>query len=273
METGKNLKKSEIIEQVNDFPSQEEEELVEFEKNQAETDFQALNREHKKREFRKKYSKRALLLVVVVVLLGALLFLFLNSRKNNDNSVAKVATVEIPKDADHAFINDVSGVQEKTEDVTKGNVSAEIAGVSENYRIRDIAVGGGNIVLAATTESLPLKVSDVHSETLMSKDGKKIQLLLSWKTNKLAKSEVGYSSNTKGTEKKIKDDGYGFSHALVLNSLEPSTRYLFTVRVSDRSGNVVNSDTLAVYTGSKPISVFDLISNQMNDIFGWALKK
>ena len=84
---------------------------------------------------------------------------------------------------------------------------------------------------------------------------------------------MGYSKDGAGAETKIKEDGYGFSHALVLNSLEQSTRYLFTVAVNDRSGNNVSSDALAVYTGAKPVSVFELIASQFGDIFGWAMKK
>jgi hypothetical protein len=230
----------------------------------------------KKRIFRKKASKNTGIMLVLLVIIGTVFVMYLKNNKAKQSvSVKQQVQVEIPQDQDHIFINDVSGVSVGNKDDVKttSDDAVEVAGKSENFRIRDIAIGGGNIVLAASNENLPLKVSDVRSETLTSKDGKKTQLLISWKTNKLAKSEIKYSKDGNGLEKNIKEDGYGFSHALAISSLEQSTRYTFAVVVSDRGGSISTSDKLAVYTGTKPVSVIDLISNQLTDIFGWALKK
>jgi hypothetical protein len=250
-----------------------EEDLFGDEINQDELIYQSFQ---KRKTFKKRASKNTSIALVLLIIVGAAIAIYFKTKSAKQSvAVKQQVQIEIPQNQNHVFVNDVSGVSvgEKNDSKITNDESNRLAGKSENFRIRDIAIGGGNIVLAAGSESLPLKVSDVRSETLMSKDGKKTQLLVSWKTNKLAKSEVKYSKDGKGVEKNIKEEGYGFSHALVINSLEQSTRYLFTVVVSDRGGSMAASDKLAVYTGTKPVSVFDLISKQMNEIFGWALKK
>ena len=271
METENEKKQPEVVEYINDFPSKEKENQFELEQKQAEENFQA---SQEKAVRKKKFFKMFRIAFVLLVIVGVGIFAYLRNKNQQAGLNQQKVQVEIPKNQDHVFVNDVSGVNAVVEDVKIASEDLKgIAAKSENYRIRDIAIGGANMVLAAETEKIPLKVSDVRSETLMSKDGKKTQLLISWKTNKLAKSEVGYSKDGNGVERNVKEDGYGFSHALVLNSLEQSTRYLFAVTANDRSGNSVTSDSLAVYTGTKPVSVIELISSQMGEIFGWALKK
>lgn len=268
MEKEKDKNQPEIVGSIDGVP-RDGEDRFERDKNQEETAFQAFQ---KKKTFRKKALKVSGFVFVGIMIITAVGAAYFRNKNTEQGNVARPQMqVEVPQDKD-VFVNDVSGAQEETAIISEDVNKAEVTGVSENYRIRDIAVGGGNVVLAATTEGLALKVSDVHSETLMSKDGKRTQLLLSWKTNKLAKSEVKYAKDGNGMERSIKEDGYGFSHALILNSLEQSTRYLFTVSAVDRSGNAAKSNALAVYTGAKPVSVFDLISAQMGDIFGWAIR-
>lgn len=269
METEKKSRQSKIVEIFSRFFSRKKADFVGVE-NQSEDIYQFLQ---KKKESRKKALKIIGLVVLILMILAAGIAVYFRS-KNADQGVVKqeVAKVEIPENQDHVFVNDVSGVMpvvaEDKEDDTTG-----LAGVSENYRLRDVAIGGSNVVLVGGSENLALKVSDVRSETLMSKDGKELKMLVSWKTNKLAKSEVKYSKNGQGDEKGYREDGYGFSHALVMNKLDPSTRYLFTVHANDRAGNVDVSEQLAVFTGARPVSVFELIASQFGDIFGWAMKK
>jgi len=252
------------------------------EENRVELEFQKLQ---KKKDFRRKGLKIAGIMLVLLATFGALIIVFFKNKNSQEkNMQAEQAQIEIPENQDHAFLNDPKVTTPAIEKESQNspaiseniNISGEekgLDGKSENYQIREIAIGTGNIVLEAVSENLPLEVSDVHSEMLMSKDGKKTQLLLSWKTNKLAKSEVKYSKDGNGSERSIKEDGYGFSHALILNSLEQSARYLFSVKVVDRSGNISSSNVLAVFTGAKPVSVFELIAAQFGDIFGWAMKK
>jgi hypothetical protein len=52
-----------------------------------------------------------------------------------------------------------------------------------------------------------------------------------------------------------------------------ASTYLYTVSVRDRYGNEVTSDSHAVYTGTKVVSLFELIVNALQEVFGWAVKK
>ncbi len=238
----------------------------------AENDFQALQ---EKTISRKKMLHFFSIVFVILMMIAASVAVYFRDKNSNQAAAAieqAASQTAAVSNQNTAIVNDVTGVSAVDTVVESENELRGIAGKSESYFIRDISIGGGNIVLAADDEALPLKVTDVHSDTLMTKDGKKSEVVISWKTNKLAKSTVKYAKDAAGSEKSIKEDGYGFAHAFAVNNLEQSTRYLFTVVAVDRSGNSVTSGQLAVFTGTKPISVIDLISAQMGDIFGWALK-
>lgn len=270
MEQDKNKKQSEVVEYINDFPTEQELAQIELEKKQEESRLAMINKRYEKRVALKNKFKKIALIFVVVASIGAAIFLLFSNYKNKtQNAVVKKASVIIPENTDHVFVNDTQGVllPEEAVDETRG-----LVGRSENFQVKDLVFGGETMVVAGESENLPIKISDVRSEALMSKDGKEVKMLVSWKTNKLAKSSVRYRKDTLNLETVLKEGGYGFSHALILAKLEPSTRFLFTVEASDRQGKSESSETFAIFTGSKPVSVFDLISGEINKMFGWAIK-
>ncbi len=259
-------KKLEIIESINDFP-EEPESNFDAAQNQFNEEIDLIN---------KKAKRKIIIILIIIILLVVLMTitatLFAYNRNKNETqneSQKKEFTLPIPENTDHVFVNDVRGIIE--EDIISTDYSG-LAGRSENFRIKDISIGSGTLILAAETENLPIEIYDTHTDSLMSKDGKEMKLLISWKSNKLSRANVKYSNGVGGSEKTIKENGYGFSHALVMNKLELSTRYTFIIEANDREGNVSVSDTLVAFTGSKPVSVFDLISGEFDSIFGWAIK-
>ncbi|OGI16450.1 MAG: hypothetical protein A2Z52_02830 [Candidatus Moranbacteria bacterium RBG_19FT_COMBO_42_6] len=144
--------------------------------------------------------------------------------------------------------------------------------VSENYKIREIKFGGA-IAMASALENSNLEISDVRSEVMKTKGKEEDRLLVRWKTNKLALSTIEYSAMNGGNPKKLTEDSYGFNHSVVLANLEPGTAYTYSIKGKDRWANEVSSDRYSAYTGSKIISVFDLIVNAVKEVFGWAVKK
>ena len=60
---------------------------------------------------------------------------------------------------------------------------------------------------------------------------------------------------------------------MIIGGLEPATAYVYSIKARDRWGNETNSDYYAVYTGSKMVSVFELIVKALEETFGWAVKK
>lgn len=100
-----------------------------------------------------------------------------------------------------------------------------------------------------------------------------MKLIITWKTNKLAKSDIAYGRGTTQTKKIVNESDYTTDHNLILPGLEQSATYIYTITSRDRFGNEVVSDQHAIYTGAKTVSLFDLIAGAVGDVFGWAVKK
>lgn len=144
---------------------------------------------------------------------------------------------------------------------------------SENYKIRQIAFGGSAVAAADNSKEIPASVANLESEAMLSSDNKEAKLLVSWDTNKEVLSAVEYSRSDGQSPKKISESRYSSSHRLVLSGLDPGAVYVYRIKSRDRWGQEFASEFYSVYSGSPAVSVFDLISRSMNDLFGWAIKK
>lgn len=144
---------------------------------------------------------------------------------------------------------------------------------SENYKIAEVRFGGDVAIFTTGNQNLKLQILDVRSESFMDNKKSEAKLVISWRTNKLAISEIEYSKNSGQNPKKIKERDYSFDHSAILSGLDPSTTYIYSIKTTDRWGNAENSGYFAAYTGAKIISVFELIAKAMNDTFGWAVQK
>jgi hypothetical protein len=167
----------------------------------------------------------------------------------------------------------------KMEVAQSGKVAGEEAAsatgsiaASENFRLREISFGGV-LLASADGENLPLEISDMKTKTFMSKDGTEAQALISWQTNKSAVSEITYGRIDSQLRKTMQEESFGFNHAVALAKLDLGATYVFEVTARDKWDRTVLSDKFSVYTGSKVISVFDLIVKAVNETFGWAMKK
>ena len=143
---------------------------------------------------------------------------------------------------------------------------------SENYKAREVSVGG-DVILANSEENQPLEISDVKSETFVTKKGDESKIMITWKTNKLAISKLEYSKGAGQLAKSIDEQSYAFNHAAVLSQLEPKTSYVFSITGKDRWNNEQKTNYFGIYTASKPVSVFDMISKALGDTFGWINRK
>lgn len=169
------------------------------------------------------------------------------------------------------FISEDSGIVlgEETGSGTDGARSAAYA--SENYKIKQIRFGGlGAEAAALSDENVNLKVENVRSETFMTKKQDEAKLVVYWTTNKLAVSEIEYSKNSGADSKKIKEQGYGFSHGLVIPKLELGQAYVYKITAKDRWGNVEQTGSYALYSGTKTVSVIELIAKEFEKMFEWA---
>ncbi|MEK7598189.1 MAG: fibronectin type III domain-containing protein [Patescibacteria group bacterium] len=175
---------------------------------------------------------------------------------------------KIPK-----WVSEDEGIVKAAETI---NANAErqkgAALASENFTIKEIKFGGA-IAMASAQENPSFEISDVRSEVMKTKGKEEDRLLVNWKTNKLALSTIEYSAMSGSNPKKLTEDSYGFNHSVVLANLEPGTAYTYSITGKDRWANEVSSDRYSAYTGSKTVSVFDLIVNAVKEVFGWAVKE
>lgn len=144
---------------------------------------------------------------------------------------------------------------------------------SENFRVGDIAIGGEAEFLLTEDTPDPIEITSIRGEAFTEKNKQEVKLVLSWKTNKLAKSEVDYSKGAGQAKKTVDEEDYSLNHSLIIPGLEQASTYVYTIVSQDRFGNETTSDPHAVYTGSRTVSLFDLIAGAVGDVFGWAVKK
>lgn len=144
---------------------------------------------------------------------------------------------------------------------------------SENFQVGEVAIGGEAEFLLSEDSPEPLAIEDVRGEAFTEKNKPEVRLVLSWKTNKLALSDVSYAKGVGQAGKTVEESDYSLSHGIVIPGLDQASTYVYTITSRDRYGNEVTSEAHAVYTGSRTVSLFDLIADAVGEVFGWAVKK
>jgi len=142
---------------------------------------------------------------------------------------------------------------------------------SENFRVGEVAIGGEAEFLLSEDSPDPVAISSIRGESFTEKNKKEVKLVVSWKTNKLAKSEISYSKGVGQPSKEIGEDDYSLNHSVIISGLDQASTYVYKIKSDDRFGNQAESDPYAVYTGSRTVSLFDLIADAVSEVFGWAV--
>ena len=211
-----------------------------------------------------------------MALLVSFLIFFAVSFFNYMQTKKELAGKNIPENiSSDSFIFDKnSGVVAGEEKVKGEEIPSQAASISssENFKLKEISFGGV-LVASANGENLPPEISEVKSEIFMTRDGKQAEILISWKTNKLATSEIEYSKSDVKIPKVLEEKNYGFNHSVVLTKLDLGTTYVYRIKSRDRWGNEISSERFGIYSGSKMVSVFDLIIKAADETFSWAIKK
>ena len=144
---------------------------------------------------------------------------------------------------------------------------------SENFRVGDISIGGEAEFLLSEDNPEPLEVSSIRGEAFTEKNKQEVKLVVSWRTNKLAKSVISYSKGVGQARKSIEEEDYSLNHSVIIPGLDQASTYVYDIVSTDRFGNEITSESHAVYTGSRSVSLFDLIANAVGEVFGWAVAK
>lgn len=217
------------------------------------------------RDLFKMFSQFSLMIVIAFfVFFGAA---FLNYFRDTQSLKKLPSNLE----ADTFLTTDKNGMVMGEENV-KGEEDVKTAiASSENFQMKEISFGGV-LVASANSQNVSLEISDVKSENFMSKDGN-AQTLITWKTNKLAISDIEYSRREIDSPINLNEKYYGFNHSVVLSKLELGTSYVYQINCKDQWGNENSSEKFGLFTGTKALSVFELIVKALTETFGWAMKK
>jgi len=123
-------------------------------------------------------------------------------------------------------------------------------------------------------DTRPPKITDIITETsnvgLNNQD--KAQIAVSWKTDEPATSYVEYEEGLSGTSYKQKtseDATMTNSHLVIISDLNPSRPYHLRVGSADKGSNRVLSEDISIIAGDVPKSVFNIIVNTFDNLFGW----
>lgn len=156
------------------------------------------------------------------------------------------------------------------EQTSQSNVPEEMYR-SENFKLAQVTFGG-DIAINSDDLASP-EITDIRSELVTTKNKNDIELLASWKTNKSTTCQVDYAKAGQEEGKTKKEEKSGYSHGIILEPLDPSSAYEFTITAKDEYGNEVKSAKHAFFTGASNVSLIDLLTNAARDAFGWAIKK
>jgi hypothetical protein len=220
-------------------------------------------------EKKKSNTKKWIIILLLVFLFGGIGW-FAYSRMSAEPKVTEESLPATP--AEEAKPQTLPTAPPSLETLSTDALFGTAQYESETYKVGDIAIGGEAELILLEDSPEPLEITGVRGESFTQKNNQGVKLVLTWTTNKLAKSTIQYSKV--GQEKQdITETDYSFSHSIIIPALEQASTYIYVINAEDRFGNKFSSDSYAVSTGSKTVSLFDLIAGAVGDTFGWAVDK
>lgn len=138
---------------------------------------------------------------------------------------------------------------------------------------------GNEAVSAVSNFTTPLdtrapKISDITIETSNVGSGNqdKAQIIVSWKTDEPATSQVEYAEGLSGTEysnKTNEDKALVTQHLVIVSDLTPGKPYHIRVVSSDKGNNITVSEDHSIVSGEVSKSALQIILKTLNAVFGW----
>jgi len=144
---------------------------------------------------------------------------------------------------------------------------------SEHFRAGEIAIGGEMSLFVPESDTSPLAIGSVRGEAFTASGKAGSKLVITWETNKPARSEISYGKGVGQAEAVIKETEFGTNHSVIIPDVTPASTYVYVISARDKWGGTAQSNPYAVYTGAKVVSLFELIAGAVGDVFGWAVKK
>ncbi len=172
-----------------------------------------------------------------------------------------------PKDAvDSALVTQhsivLTGLVDDT-DYALQAISVNAEGISASSEVR---------TFKTALDTRPPKISEVVIESSVRGTGSEArgQVVVSWKTDELSTSQVGYGIGQTGalTNRTGEDNNLTTDHVVVLSDVQVSSIYHLQVFSADKARNISHSDNQTVVVGRASENVFTIIFNALESIFG-----
>lgn len=212
--------------------------------------------------FIKKTLAPALVLALVFIIAVAVPIAnySLNKQKNLD---AKFGSYNEP-----VFYDELQGMV-KGEADTKNNdlFLTDTVLASENFLIKQFTFGGEIAVNA--DERKDIAIENIRSESFLNKKQDEAKVVLSWETNKLGASTIVFYDPGGTEKKKFSESTYGYNHGAIIPGFELGKTFHIKIKAQDRWGNKTESGLYAIYTGTRAVSVIELITKEFGQIFSW----
>lgn len=235
--------------------------------------------ETRKRWLEHMKGKRVIFFVVLLLLIGVAAGVYFFFTRETAPESSEESQVIVPPQENDTETNETDVAESET--VAARSLSAiesralfgDVNFQSENFRVGDIAIGGEAEFLLTEDSPEQLELTSIRGETFVEKNKQDVKLVLTWKTNKLATSDIAFSKGIGQPKKTVSETDYSLNHSMIIPGLDQASTYIYTITSKDRFGSEVTSEPYAVYTGSKTVSLFDLIADAVGQVFGWAVKK
>jgi len=127
---------------------------------------------------------------------------------------------------------------------------------------------GGQTAAAADELSGKSTISDIKI-TAGAVDKKEASVIVSYKTDKLAKGQVSYGEGSPSNQSQP-EDGLNQSHVILIEKLKPSTTYTFTLKATDKSGSQITTSSAQNYTtpaSPRDTTVLEIIIKALQNAF------
>jgi phosphodiesterase/alkaline phosphatase D-like protein len=117
------------------------------------------------------------------------------------------------------------------------------------------------------------KIEGVKTDILpLGENEEYAQVIISWKTNKPATTQVQYDEGIIGSrydKSSIEDKTLSYAHTVIIKDLNPATTYRYRIIAKDKRENKTLSSDYNFLTPSKEKSILQLIIKSLEETFSW----
>ncbi|MEK7211306.1 MAG: fibronectin type III domain-containing protein, partial [Patescibacteria group bacterium] len=132
------------------------------------------------------------------------------------------------------------------------------------------------IRFSTSLDTSPPAISKVTSDsTIYPGKESKVQTVITWETDEPATGQVFYQEGVAKDAKVItlpKDNALNLKHITVITKFKPGAVYKYWAESVDNAGNIAASQVFTILTPQERETIFDIISNNFSQVFGWTKK-